>query len=237
MAVESFYFSHDYNARSDRKLVKLQMSMGMHGIGIFWCIVEMLYEEGGYIMQTECERIAFELRTDSESIKAVLENYQLFEFDNEKFWSESVLRRLELRSEKSKSARESALARWNKSKDANALQTHDDRNAIKESKGKEIKESKEDKPIGFIPFDFFGVGVAIDHRTETALRDATRIYFEKGEKKYSLEQWEKFFAYWEAKTKRGKMKWMGEPTFDIPQRIRRFGEPIEEKKPRVILYP
>jgi len=143
---------------------------------------------------------------------------------------------LELRSDKSKSARESALARWNRSNDANALQTHSERNAIKEKKGKEIKEKEE--PIGFQPFDFFGIGIPFDHRKPESMREASRVYWGKGEKKYSKEQWDKFLAYWEAKTKRGKMKWQSEETFDIPQRIRRFGEPIENKNepPKQVKY-
>lgn len=140
MAKETFYFSHDYNARGDRKMVNLLMTVGIEGIGIYWCIVEMLYEEGGYLMRTECERIAFELRTHSERIEQVI-NSTLFKNDDEKFWSESVLQRIEIRRIKSEKARESANYRH-----ANAMRTHNNgnaininRNAIKESKEKENK--------------------------------------------------------------------------------------------------
>ena len=48
---------------------------------------------------------------------------------------------------KSEKARNSAFIRWSKLKtDANALQTHSDRNAIKESI---VKESKEKDRIGY----------------------------------------------------------------------------------------
>ncbi len=135
-----YYFSHDYNARNDRKLIKLTMNHGMKGIGIYWCLVEMLFEEDGY-MPMECERIAFELRTESDVIKSVINDFDLFCIDGEKFYSESVLRRLESRYEKSQKARESAEARWkSKGNDANAMRTHSEGNAIKERKGKEIKE-------------------------------------------------------------------------------------------------
>lgn len=137
MAKEAYYFSHDYNARNDQKLVRLQMKHGVAGIGIYWCLIEMLYEEGGRIMRTECERIAFELRTDIVSIQSVLSEFGLFYFDGDYFCSESVNRRLEKRDQKSENARNSAKKRW---KDANALPSHDSRNAIKERKGKEIKE-------------------------------------------------------------------------------------------------
>lgn len=134
MAKQTYYFSHDYNARSDRKIVHLLMKYGVEAVGIYWCIVEMLYEEGGYLHKTECERIAFELRTDCERISNVV-NSLLFKSDEDKFWSESVLERLKIRTEKSKSAAESANKRWEKEK---SMRTHSDGNAIKENKGKEI---------------------------------------------------------------------------------------------------
>jgi hypothetical protein len=140
MAVESFYFSHDYNARSDRKMLALQMAMGVEGIGIYWCVVEMLYEEGGYLMLSECERIAFELRTDKERITKVIDS-DLFSNDGMRFWSESILKRLGKRYEKSEKAKKSAEKRW---KDANAMRTHSDGNAIKERKEKERKENIKD---------------------------------------------------------------------------------------------
>ncbi len=135
MAKDRYYFSHDYNARSDRKMVNLLMNLGIEAIGIYWCIVEMLYEDDGYIMLSECERIAFELRTQCEKIKKVI-NTELFNKDNDKFWSESVLVRLKIRKDKSETAKESALSRWN---NANAMRSHSDSNAIKERKGKERK--------------------------------------------------------------------------------------------------
>jgi len=51
------YFSHDYNARNDTKLVKVFMKYQLKGIGAYWCIIEMLYEEGGYLLRSEYERI------------------------------------------------------------------------------------------------------------------------------------------------------------------------------------
>lgn len=144
MAIESFYFSHDYNARADRKLVALQMSFGMEGVGIFWCIVEMLFEEGGYINLNECDRIAFELRTDSQRINQIISGFDLFKSDGSRFWSASVLRRLEVRYEKSEKARKSAEKRWG---NADAMRTHSESNAIKErnerKKGKETNRKGE----------------------------------------------------------------------------------------------
>lgn len=130
------YFSHDYRSRSDKKLVNLSMRHGMAGVGIFWCVVEMLYEEGGYIKRSEYERIAFELRDHPDSIKSVIENFELFEFDDEKFWSKSAIKRIKTREEKSEKARNSVQKRWN---NTNVLQSNNDGNTIKEKKIKEKK--------------------------------------------------------------------------------------------------
>jgi len=123
---EQGYFSHDLHARTDGKLICLQMKEGMAGIGIYWCLVEMLNEDAGYIMLSECERIAFELRTDKETILRVVQSCDLFQNDGEKFWSDSVIRRMNIRLQKSQKARESANLRW---VNANALRTQSEGNA------------------------------------------------------------------------------------------------------------
>ena len=97
------YFSHNYYARNDPKMVKLMMRYALLGIGAYWCIVEMLYENGGYILRSEYERISFELHSDYETIKDIIENFELFAFKGEKFYSNTVLRRLKKRQEKSES--------------------------------------------------------------------------------------------------------------------------------------
>ncbi len=133
MAKDTFYFSHDLHSRNDPKLVCLMMRQGITGIGIYWCLVEMLYEQGGSLLLSECERIAFELRTNSEDVRKVIDS-DLFGRSDVAFWSESVLRRIKLRNDKSVKARESALLRWHH---ANALQPQSNGYAIK---GKERKE-------------------------------------------------------------------------------------------------
>lgn len=133
------YFSHDYHARNDQKLETLLMKEGLAGLGLYWCIVEMLYEDKGYIMLSQCERIAYALRTQEDIVKRIVTG-ELFKNDGVRFWSTSVLNRLKMRAEKSHKAMASAKIRWN----ANAMRTQCDGNAIKvkKSKGKEKKENE-----------------------------------------------------------------------------------------------
>lgn len=135
MTKETFYFSHDYNSRSDEKIKKLIYQHGYEGYGIYWAIIEELYQNAN-AMQMECERIAFELRTDSNRIRSIIQDFDLFVVEDGYFYSPSVQKRLDLRNNKSVKARESAKKRWN---NANAMRTHSEGNAIKESKVKENK--------------------------------------------------------------------------------------------------
>lgn len=126
---DTYYFPHDYHARSDRKLLNLFFKYGLTGIGAYWCIIEMLYEQGGYIELTECDSIANELRTQCDMVSDILSGtFNLFKNDGKLFWSESALRRLASRQNKSEQARKSAIARWNS---ANAMPPQCDTNAIK----------------------------------------------------------------------------------------------------------
>lgn len=132
------FFSHDLHGRNDGKLQTVLMRHGLKGIGAFWCIVEMLYENEGYLMRTECERIAFELRTEIDFILSIINDFDLFEIDDDSFYSNSVLKRLNIINEKRDKARKSAEIRWT---NANALRTQSDGNAVKERKEKKSKEN------------------------------------------------------------------------------------------------
>jgi O6-methylguanine-DNA--protein-cysteine methyltransferase len=138
MAKDTFYFSHDYNARTDSKIKKLIRVHGYEGYGIYWAIVEDLYNNAN-ALPTDYDSIAFDLHTQSELIKSILNDFDLFDLTADYFGSNSVSRRLEERENKSNKAKESAKKRWD---NANAMRTHSDSNAIKERKGKERKEKE-----------------------------------------------------------------------------------------------
>ena len=143
MAKDTFYFSHDYNSRADEKIKLLIRKHGILGYGIFWAIVEDLYNNAN-ALRMDSDGIAFDLRVDKNIVESILNDFDLFVMKDDFFGSLSVERRLNDRNLKSLKARESANSRWSKAKeDANALRAQCDGNAIKERKGKEIKEIKE----------------------------------------------------------------------------------------------
>ena len=138
----TYYFSHDFDASSDIKMMKLLRVYKSAGTGLFWRLTELLYQNDN-LLNCDYETLSYDLREDIVFVKDVIENYDLFVIENDKFYSESVGKRLDKRNEKSNRARDNANKRWGK--DANALQTECKGNAIKESKVKEskVKEIKE----------------------------------------------------------------------------------------------
>lgn len=137
---KSYYFSHDYNARNDEKLQRLMQKHWMSWVGIFWCIVEMLYEQDWYI-QEDYDCIAFVLHEECERIKSVIQDFWLFIINDWKITSKTVSDRIWYMKQKSQKAKESA-EEGRKKRNAFALQTHSKGNANKVKENK-VKESKE----------------------------------------------------------------------------------------------
>lgn len=154
----TFYFSHDYNARMDEKIKKLIRKHNITGYGIYWAIIENLYNNANALLK-DYEGIAFELRCTEEEVKSVIEDFDLFVFDEKKFGSLSVQKRLDKKADISKKAADSAIYRWNNERNANALRQLQDRyaiNKVKQSKLNNIKlnnkEPAEDEPLLPLPF-------------------------------------------------------------------------------------
>ena len=96
MPKDALYFSHDFGARNDPKLQEVRMQMGMEGLGIYWCIVEMLYEQGGHLPLTAVRGIAYDLRVDEATIRSIIGDFGLFgQTDDGRFFSGSALSRIE----------------------------------------------------------------------------------------------------------------------------------------------
>ena len=153
----SEYFSHDYDAREDEKIIDLMAELNWAGYGQYWGIIELLYKNNGK-MRTQYERIAFALNSHPDSIKTIIENFDLFKINNGFFYSVSVNKRLKKRKDKSDKARDSAYKRWKKD-DANAMPPQCEGNAKKESKGKDskVKEIKENNIPAYEEFSEYAL--------------------------------------------------------------------------------
>lgn len=121
------YFSHDSNARNSDKLIKVRMDLGAEGYGIFFMLIERLREEEGYKSTIDYNILAFDLKADSEKIKQVVENYDLFKIteDGKYFYSDSFNERMEMmdakRKKRAEAGKKGAEKRWeNRQNDSNA---------------------------------------------------------------------------------------------------------------------
>lgn len=119
------YITHDLGARNDPKLLMLQMEMGGQGLAIFWCLVEMLWENDGRL-PLDPRPIAFSLRwATAEEVDRVIREFGLFENDGDQFWSRSALERIAQKKERlavrENSARNAANVRWGRTADADAM--------------------------------------------------------------------------------------------------------------------
>ena len=154
------YFSHDSNARNSEKMLKLRMELGAEGYGIYFMLLERLRDESDYMSLKDYNMLAFDLRVDSSVIKKVVEDFDLFILtkDSKKFYSESFLRRMEMKDaksqKKSQAGKMGAKARWDKekavSKDSinedDKWQPHSSAIAVPTKKmASKVKESKVNK--------------------------------------------------------------------------------------------
>jgi hypothetical protein len=123
---ESFYFSHDSNARNDVKILKLRRNLGLEGYGIYWCIIEILRESQDHKLPKTCiEDISYSLNISTEKVESVINDYDLFVVDNEVFYSERLIRSMEqykaLKEKKSQSGKEGMKKRWSKPNQQNKM--------------------------------------------------------------------------------------------------------------------
>lgn len=132
---DTFYFQHDFNARNDPKLQNVLMEHGCAGIGVFWCIVEQLHEQDGILPLAGIKGIAFALHVDVKVVESIIRDFDLFQADDENFWSESVNKRLQKRVEIKDKRKKAAQHRWAEKCKSNANAMH------MQSKEKERKEN------------------------------------------------------------------------------------------------
>ena len=226
---ETFYFQHDYNARNDPKLQDVLIDLGIEGIGVFWCIIEQLYEQGGKLPLHYCKSIAFALHVDFKCVERLVNDYGLFKNDGENMWSESVLNRLNRRTEVSEKRKLAALARWrqgieNQSQtqapasyrqvkdNASDMQMQCKTDANAEHKGKEIKEKeiikereKEKTARRFIPPTVEEVKARIDEMGYTFDAEAFIAFYQSNGwmvGKSKMKDWRAAMVTWQKREPR-----------------------------------
>jgi hypothetical protein len=144
---EAYYFSHDSNARQDEKILMLRAEHGWEGYGIYWALVEMMFESSDTSLHhNKIKGIAVSYNIEITVLESVINTClteELFVSDGERFWSDSLLRRKnkfkELKDKKSEAGRKGMAKRWGKD---NSVITDDNNVITKDNKGKESKGNK-----------------------------------------------------------------------------------------------
>lgn len=115
---ESFYFSHDSNARNDEKILAVRMRFGVEGYGIYFMLIERMREESDYMSIKDYNSLAFDFRVSADKVKSIVEDFGLFSFteDGKRFYSESFMKRMTLKDEKSRkrsiAGKKGMASRW-----------------------------------------------------------------------------------------------------------------------------
>jgi hypothetical protein len=147
MKSNSYYFSHDYNAANDTKVLFLRHQLGMEGYGIYWFLIEQLANAGGKLPLELIPVLAMQMHCTDVKVNGVLMNFGLFTIDSGEFWSERLQNHLELRLKLSESGKTGANNRWGNRVaigDGNAKERKEKEIKVKESKVNIIDDSFEE---------------------------------------------------------------------------------------------
>ena len=189
------YFNHDSNARNDLKLTHLRRVGGFEYYGIYFAVLELLFSEENKLCVEDYDTLAFGLQCETEKLRAVIEDFDLFIIEENCFYSKRLINHIEQINNKSIKAKENASKRWS---NANAMRTQSDSNASKVKVNKSKSKS-------------------IEERIE-AFKNAIHAI-----KDISEDDKNDFFLYWTEKNKSGsKFRAEMQRTFDINLRLKRW---------------
>ena len=189
------YFNHDNNARNDIKLIRLRSKIGYEGYGIYFAVLELLFSEENKLCIDDYDTLAYGLQCETEKLRAVIEDFDLFVIEGDCFYSKRLNNQIEQINNKSIKAKESINKRWNKEKN---IRTYNDSNTSKVNKS--ISKSK-----------------SIEKRIEDFKKSIHAL------EDISDEDKNDFFLYWTEKNKSGsKFRAEMQKTFDINLRLKRW---------------
>ena len=114
----SLYLPHDLKAFEDDKIVNMFGDLDYYGYGLYWRVLEMLYNSDDHTKVTNYKALARVLNCKADILEQLICNYGLFVFseDGSKFWSDRVLQQCDKMNKGKKDAaengRKGAQKRW-----------------------------------------------------------------------------------------------------------------------------
>jgi len=111
---KSYYFSHDYTAAQDTKVLFLRLKYGMEGYGIYWFIIEQLAVAGGNLPINILPVLAMQMHTTEDKVLNIIKDFDLFVIEDNRFNSKRLLTTITMRETLATKGKEGADKRWNK---------------------------------------------------------------------------------------------------------------------------
>lgn len=194
----SEYIKHKISNRSEYIFRKLIERKGAAAYGVYWYVLEELYESGGRMLFEEIESISNALCVRKDFVASVIKSFSLFQYDSDSFWSDEVIEQIENRQKLRKKRKEAANKRWVSEK-----------NIIVPEEEKEVESSPIVKPTRV--------------NKEEEMKSRERIFYNAlipFVKTYGREMIREFFDYWSEPNKsHSKMRFEQERTWDLSRRL------------------
>ncbi len=109
--IKKHWFKHDFYTCMDQKMQRLDFKYPVVGYGIFFKVIELLYQNDGK-MEYDLDFISFNVNYDKKAVDSVLKDFDLFTIQDEVLYNNRVLESIKEITEKSEKARASANRRY-----------------------------------------------------------------------------------------------------------------------------
>ena len=109
--VKKHWFKHDFYTCNDQKMQRLDFKYPVIGYGIFFKVIELLYQNDGKL-EYDLDFISFSIKYDKVVINSILNDFDLFTIQDEVLYNKRVLESIKEITEKSEKARASANSRF-----------------------------------------------------------------------------------------------------------------------------
>lgn len=199
----SEYINHKISNRSEYAFRKLIERKGAAAYGVYWYILEELYESGGKMLFEDIESISKALCVRKDFVASVIKSFSLFQYDSESFWSNEVIEQIEKRQKLKDKRKEAANKRWINEKNIIVPEKKIDSSPNVIDSSPNVKITKVDK--------------------EQEMKSRERLFYNMlipFVKTYGREMIREFFDYWSEPNKsHSKMRFEQERTWDLTRRL------------------
>lgn len=147
-SIQNRYFPHDTEASSDEKFIEMnyffrrvkennllallnKSLLPLAGYGLYWKIIEHLHRHK--IQVGKLHVLADEWRIEEDFLKLILENFNLFEIQDDCYISKRVLRNFEEQEKRSEIARQNVSKRYNQQNQKPKEKTQEEKEALKKA--------------------------------------------------------------------------------------------------------